>query len=117
MKILQINTCHYRRGGADVVYLNTIALLKERGHQVIDFSQASDKNEPSDYEENFVENYEVHELSLLDKIKKSPRLLYSVFNRKNQARHSTYSPVQSSVNGFNITSAKKTQHPRCDYIA
>lgn len=38
MKILQINNCHYDRGGADVVYLNTYELLKEKGHDVFCFS-------------------------------------------------------------------------------
>jgi glycosyltransferase involved in cell wall biosynthesis len=38
MKILQINNFHYRKGGAEAVYLNTIDLLNRKGHQVIPFS-------------------------------------------------------------------------------
>lgn len=44
MKILQINNCHFRRGGADVVYLNTGKLLSSKGHEVIYFSTKSKKN-------------------------------------------------------------------------
>ena len=35
MKILLINNCHYRRGGADVVYYNTAKLLEKKGEDVI----------------------------------------------------------------------------------
>ena len=34
IKVLLINNCHYRRGGADVVYLNTGKLL-QKNHDVI----------------------------------------------------------------------------------
>lgn len=77
MKILQINNCHYRRGGADVVYLNTITLLKEKGQEVVEFSQFSEKNEATEFEGNFVETYDVLKLSFIQKIRQSPRLLYS----------------------------------------
>lgn len=43
MKILQINSGHYRRGGADVVYLNTTELLRSKGHEVICFSMKDEK--------------------------------------------------------------------------
>jgi len=77
MKILQINNCHYRRGGADAVYLNTINLLKERGSQVVEFSQKSENNEPSDYEPFFVEEFDPLKLSFIKKILFTPRQLYS----------------------------------------
>jgi hypothetical protein len=34
MKILFLNNYHFRRGGADSIYFNTIELFKERGHEV-----------------------------------------------------------------------------------
>ena len=43
MKVLQINSGHYRRGGADVVYLNTTDLLREKGHEVMCFSLQDEK--------------------------------------------------------------------------
>ncbi len=77
MRILQINSCHYRRGGADIVYLNTIQLLRERGNYVIEFSQKNDKNEHSEFADSFVRNYEPLKQSLFQKIIQSPRWLYS----------------------------------------
>lgn len=44
MRILLLNECHYPRGGADIVYLNTGRLLESRGHEVHYFSIASKKN-------------------------------------------------------------------------
>lgn len=38
MKVLLINNVHYRRGGADVVYLNTGEILNKLGHTVIFFA-------------------------------------------------------------------------------
>lgn len=43
MKILQINNNHYRLGGAETVYLNTIELLKSKNHEVISFSRKNPK--------------------------------------------------------------------------
>lgn len=77
MKILQINNCHNRRGGADTVYLNTIKLLKTHGEEVIEFSQKSELNEKSEYSDFFVENFDVLRLPLHQKILKTPRQLYS----------------------------------------
>lgn len=44
MKVLLLNECHYRRGGADIVYLNTGKLLEAHGHEVHYFSVKSAKN-------------------------------------------------------------------------
>ena len=59
MKILQINNCHYRRGGADVVYLNTGALLEKKGHQVIYFSQSLKNNYKTDSSKYFIKFFQV----------------------------------------------------------
>ena len=77
MKILQINNCHYRRGGADVVYLNTIDLLKKNNHQVIEFSQKGDLTLNSEYSDYFVQEVNPFELSFLKKIIHLSRTLYS----------------------------------------
>lgn len=77
MKILQINNCHYRRGGADVVYLNTGELLERKGHQVIYFSQKSDKNIKCNNEEDFIEPIDFINQSILKKIINTPRFFYS----------------------------------------
>ena len=68
MKILQINQCHYRRGGADIVYLNTINLLRERGHHVSEFSTINSLNENSSFEKYFVQNRDLRKDTLVNKI-------------------------------------------------
>lgn len=47
MKILQIDVYHYRRGGAETVYLNTSRLLEEHGHEVVNFALSWKENQPS----------------------------------------------------------------------
>lgn len=46
MKVLQINNVHYRRGGADAVYLNTGDLLQEHGVEVVYFNMLKERNLP-----------------------------------------------------------------------
>lgn len=51
MKVLLINNLHRRRGGADVVYFNTAALLQSAGHEVHFFSiSTSDMEQCQDAE-------------------------------------------------------------------
>ena len=82
MKILQINNFHNRRGGADSVYLNTIGLLRKKGHTVVEFAQAAPMNEPSEYESYFVEGFDPLKLPFYQKILKTPRQLYSFESRR-----------------------------------
>lgn len=53
MRILQINKFFYRRGGAEVVFFDTINGLRARGHEVSEFSMTHPKNLPSDYSAYF----------------------------------------------------------------
>ena len=53
MRILQINKFFYRRGGAETVFFDTINGLRERGHEVSEFSMFSSGNLPSDYSAYF----------------------------------------------------------------
>lgn len=78
MKILQINTCSYRRGGADVVYLNTTQLLRERGHEVINFSQMDSSDFYATNNIYSVNQIDYIGLSPLKKLIKSPRFFYSL---------------------------------------
>lgn len=82
MKILLINNCHYRRGGADVVYLNTGKLLEKMGHQVIYFSQKSSRNEQCSSESGFINELNYLELSPFKKIFFSLRFFYSRESKK-----------------------------------
>jgi len=55
MKILQINNCHFRRGGSEAVYFNTAQSLKEHGHEIVFFSYSDEKNEKTGDKEYFIE--------------------------------------------------------------
>ena len=56
MKVLLINNCHWRRGGADMVYFNTASLLIEAGHKVVFFCKRKKENYPCEQEPYFVDN-------------------------------------------------------------
>ena len=63
MKILQINNCHYNRGGADVVYLNTGKLLEIHGNEVSYFSIKNELNEKTKFRKYFVEGVDFLNIS------------------------------------------------------
>lgn len=77
MKILEINSGHYRRGGADVVYLNTTELLRAKGHEVICFSMKDEKNIPGTDDSLFAESMELRNASTLKKIKSVPAFIHN----------------------------------------
>lgn len=58
MKILQINNVHYRRGGADAVYLNTAELLQQHGDEVVFFNMLKKDNLPCKDEKYWVSSLE-----------------------------------------------------------
>lgn len=58
MKILQINVFHYRKGGSEIVYLNTSRLLREHGHEVVNFALKWKDNIDSPYSSYFPESKE-----------------------------------------------------------
>ena len=86
LRILLINNCHYRRGGADVVYLNTGDLLESRGHEIAYFSTKSQYNYPTSYSEYFVRDVDALKLNFVEQLVYMPRKLYSREASKNIAR-------------------------------
>lgn len=58
MKILQINNVHFRRGGADAVYLNTAELLQQHGEEVVFFNMLKKDNLPCKDEKYWVSSIE-----------------------------------------------------------
>ncbi len=54
MRILQIQTYHYRRGGDSTYMFNLSRLLEERGHEVVHFAMRHPDNLPSPYADYFV---------------------------------------------------------------
>jgi|WetSurMetagenome_2_1015567.scaffolds.fasta_scaffold02250_7 glycosyltransferase involved in cell wall biosynthesis len=77
MNILQINSCHYHRGGSETVYFNTSQILKEHGHNVAFFSTKDNRNEPNEFEQYFISAENIRSLSIIAKIKKIPSYLYN----------------------------------------
>ncbi|GAB1416548.1 glycosyltransferase family 4 protein [Paludibacter sp.] len=83
MKILQINNRHLRKGGADIVYLNTGQLLEELNYEVCYFSIKTTQNEPSKFNKYFIEQRVNVNASFWDKIKNT----FYYFYNKDAARN------------------------------
>lgn len=80
MNILQINNCHYRRGGADIVYLNTIQLLSDYGYEVCSFAAKGVSDEETSAKEYFCEPSQYASSALVNRVSSVPDFFY---NRKN----------------------------------
>lgn len=78
MKILQINKFFWPRDGATNYFLAIRELLKQHGHEVVDFSMTHPNNLPSLYSDYFVSEVDFNQSqSFLKKIKMAFRILYS----------------------------------------
>jgi glycosyltransferase involved in cell wall biosynthesis len=77
MNILQINTCHYPRGGSETVYFNTSQILTEHGHTVAYFSAKNHRNLETEYEQFFIPFVNIRELSTIEKIRQIRDYLYN----------------------------------------
>ena len=77
MKILLINNCHFRRGGADIVYLQTGQMLKDNGNDVFYFSQNSSLNIYSSFSKYFIKEKIYIGKPILDSILLTPRFFFS----------------------------------------
>ena len=85
--LLSINNYFYRRGGAEVVFLEQNRLLEEAGWNVIPFTMQHDKNLPSPWSEYFVEEIEFGEAySLKEKAARALKITYSLEARANIKR-------------------------------
>lgn len=77
MKILLINNFHFRRGGADSVYLNIGQHLTERNHHVSYFSTNSAFNEYTTFSKYFINLKVDVNATLLNKISNSISYFYN----------------------------------------
>ena len=57
--LLSINNYHYRRGGADAVYLEHDALFRKAGWNTVCFAMTHPKNRDSEFKEYFVYEIEI----------------------------------------------------------
>lgn len=60
MRVLMVNKFHHLVGGSETCYFSMKRLLEQRGHTVIDFSMADERNVPSPYAGYFVSNVNYH---------------------------------------------------------
>lgn len=86
MRLLSLNSYHYRRGGADVVYLEHGRLLQDRGWQGAFFAMHHPQNQRSDWDRFFVDELQFgHEYGVVDKMKMATKVIYSVEARRKLA--------------------------------
>lgn len=78
MKILQINKFFYKKGGSEVYMLALRDLLREHGHEVMDFSMSDPQNEPSKFAQFFIPPFYFEDSKgFFEKVKKAFHLIYS----------------------------------------
>ncbi len=77
-KLLSLHNYHYRRGGAEAVFLEHDALFRQKGWETAVFSMHHPKNEPSPWQEYFVNELEFgHQYSRWQKITMAGKVVYS----------------------------------------
>ena len=87
MRIVLANSFHYRRGGDSNQFLDLIAELERRGHDVAVFSMQHPKNLPSRWSEYWVPYVEYRgELSMADRLRAGWRSAHSAESGRNMAR-------------------------------
>lgn len=77
-KLLSLNTYHYRRGGADMVFLEHDALFRSLGWETAVFAMRHPKNLPSPWQDYFADELELGgDYSLLEKLAMAGKVIYS----------------------------------------
>ncbi|MCE4222151.1 glycosyltransferase family 4 protein [Methylobacterium sp. C25] len=77
-RLLSINNYHYRRGGAEVVFLEQNRLFEEIGWDVVPFAMRHPRNLPSRYDRHFVEEIEFgHAYGPLRQLRHAASIIYS----------------------------------------
>ncbi|WP_147046789.1 glycosyltransferase family 4 protein [Methylobacterium gnaphalii] len=77
-RLLSINNYHYRRGGAEVVFLEQNRLFEEIGWDVVPFAMRHPRNLPSAHERHFVEEIEFgHAYGPLTRLRHAASIIYS----------------------------------------
>jgi hypothetical protein len=61
MRVLMVNKFHRMVGGSETCYFSMKRLFEQRGHTVIDFSMADERNVPSPYGDYFVDSVNYHD--------------------------------------------------------
>lgn len=84
--LLALNNYFYRRGGAEVVFLEHMRLLEEAGWETVPFAMRHKLNLKSPWDRYFVDEIEFGEsYSTLDRLKMASRVVYSLQARRRLA--------------------------------
>lgn len=79
MRVLMVNKFHYVKGGSETYCFALKRLLQERGHTVIDFCMADERNLPSPYSAYFVSNQDYHSAGgVFQQAKAACKFVYSL---------------------------------------
>lgn len=85
--LLNVNNYHYRRGGADAVYLDHAALFERLGWSCAFFSMKHERNIPSEWSRFFIEGLEFGgDYSAVQKVSMAGKVIYSFEARNRLAR-------------------------------
>lgn len=77
-RLLSINSYHYRRGGADALYLDHARMMESIGWENAFFSMHFPHNEPCRWSRYFVDEIQIgHHYSLPQKVIKATKVVYS----------------------------------------
>lgn len=86
-RLLNINSYHYRRGGADVVYFEHDALFRAQGWDTAFFAMHHPLNEATPWSAHFVDELQYgHRYGPLDKVRMAGKVIYSFEARARLAR-------------------------------
>jgi len=78
LRLLSINNYHYRRGGAEVLFLEHNRLFAEHGWDVVPFAMRHPDNLPSPWSDHFVDEIEFgRAYGMLDKARRAAKIIYS----------------------------------------
>jgi len=85
-RLLSLNSYHYRRGGADVVYLEHDKLFRDRGWEGAFFAMHHPQNQQSDWDQYFVDELQFgNEYGALAKARMATKVIYSMEARRKLA--------------------------------
>lgn len=83
LRLLSLNTYHYRRGGSDVVYFEHDALFRNMGWETASFAMHHPRNEPSPWSSFFVNELEFGTAySNVQKLAMAGKVIYSLEARR-----------------------------------
>lgn len=82
-RLLNVNSYHYPRGGADKVYFEHAALMASQGWGNAFFAMKHPRNLPSEWSRHFVDEIEFgHDYSPLEKLRKAATAVWSLEARR-----------------------------------